>query len=168
MLITNLLRLICISVIVASFFGCTGIAPLLTSEPRFARHSFEFNTDDRKPQIQVLDYEYGSRGPRSRVGKIEPSYRVAVYGSLPVGEYVFVRWRRPDTKDIWVRNVDLKPLLPLDMEDKSVILVFVDSELLIFLADIRIPKPINDPIVGPFNAQSYVTRQLYPTKPNLN
>jgi hypothetical protein len=129
--------------------------------PKVAYQSFTFDTLDRKPFVEVADYEYGTVSTKRRA--LPPPHRnEAITGNMAVGDFLYVRWRRIDNQALYSRRVDLKPLLPASMEDKGLVLVFEDSELLVFLQDMSQYRKPNAPIVGPFIAQIYVTKQIYP------
>jgi hypothetical protein len=134
-------------------------------EPKVAYQKFAFDTRARKPLVEIAEYEYGAVGSKRKT--YPPPYKVeTIIGLMPVGDFLYVRWRRIDNQAIFSRKVDLKPLLPPSMEDKGLVLVFEDSELLLFLEDLSQYRKPNEPIVGPFISQPYFTKQIYPIVSN--
>jgi hypothetical protein len=150
----QVLRRLSLLLVIFTMSGCA-------FEPKWAYQKFAFDTLDRKPLVEVAEYEYGA--VNSKNVSTRPPYRSEnIIGPMIVGDFLYVRWRRIDNQALYSRRVDLKPLLPASMEDKGLVLVFEDSELFIFLQDMTQYRKPNEPIVGPFIAQTYITKQIYP------
>jgi hypothetical protein len=142
--------LICIVV-----YGCA-------FSPKRANHGFGFSTTDRLPEIVVLEYRYGANGRRSHP-ESSGTRGISVIGDMEIPEFIFVRWRRLDTGETFTRTMNLRGLLPAEMDNKYVFLLFSESKVEVFLEDrnqVRLPSA---PIVGPFKWQTYVTTQIFYT-----
>jgi hypothetical protein len=149
----ELIRRLVLGLVIFTVSGCA-------FGPKVAYQKFSFDTLDRKPFVEVAEYEYGEVNSKN-VTTRPPYRRRSITGPMAVGDFLYVRWRRIDNQAIYSRKVDLKPLLPASMEDKGLVLVFEDSELFIFLQDMTQYRKPNEPIVGPFIAQTYITKQIY-------
>ena len=70
-------------------------------------HHFSFDTAADSPDIQVLDYQYGSSKQfgthadkeRIALGEIFPADNI--YGAMSRGEFLYVKWRVKGTKQIF-------------------------------------------------------------------
>ncbi|MDY7574497.1 hypothetical protein [Actimicrobium sp. CCI2.3] len=112
-------------------------------------HSFNFNTGtDAKvyghPEIDVLDYEYGSSHQfATRPAKEEWEMHAAagrdsfgsggLAGMMPRGEYLYVKWRVKATGEVLEDKVDLKRLLPTDMTNFGLHFAIYGSQLYVYL-----------------------------------
>ena len=61
-------------------------------------------------------------------------------------------------------TVDLKALVPSDMNRMQVYFLVRGPQLDVYLFDMKRPRPADAAIVGPFRVQAYLTRQIYPTR----
>jgi hypothetical protein len=135
---------------------------------KFANHAFAFNARDDSPNEEILAYRYGAGkgvGMSSDTGirQFGESPQVeGVSGGYPVGDTLYVKWRSRVTNEVFEDTVDLRPLLPNEMEDKRVYFVVRDAKLTVYLTDLNQRRPADSPIVGQFRTQMYLTRQIYP------
>lgn len=112
-------------------------------------HSFSFNTGaDAKiyghPEIDVLDYEYGSSHQFSTRPSKEDWQILAMNGrdsfgawsttgAMPRGEYLYVKWRIKATGEILEDRVDLTKRLPADMTNYGLHFAIYGSQLYVYL-----------------------------------
>jgi hypothetical protein len=144
-------------------------AAMPSGEPRLVRHSFSFDgwSDKWVDQVDVLEYSYGDqyrmvrdsvRPPRTNVGG-----RASINGPMPVGEFLYVKWRIKATGEVLEERVDLRPLLPKDMTDHKLAFVIDGRQLYVYLGT---PKPKHEddpPILKTTMSRYYVTYEIYPT-----
>jgi hypothetical protein len=142
--------------------------PLGVPKMKFANHSFAFDARRYCTNEEVLAYRYGEgKGVgMSSDSSIRQFGRASdadsVNGYIPIGDTLYVKWRDKVTKAEFEDTVDLRPLLPSNMEDKEVFFVTCGKQLTIYLKDKKQPQSETAPIVGPFKTQPYLTRQIYP------
>jgi hypothetical protein len=142
--------------------------PLGVPKMKYANHAFAFDAIADSPNEEVLAYRYGAGkgvGMSSDTGirQFGTSPQVTgVNGGIPIGDTLYVKWRSRATKQAFEDTVDLRPLLPKDMESKEVYFVVRGAQLSVYLTDLKQRRPDSSPIVGPFRTQMYLTRQIYP------
>lgn len=131
-------------------------------------HAFAFDARIDSPDIEILNYRYGSTGSVGTNGdtSIRQFGRSAQAGSfsgpVPVGDTLYVKWRIRSTGQEFEDTVDLKSRLPRNMVRQEIYFLVKSGLLFVFLTDLTKPRYKEIPIVGPFKTQSYVTRQIYP------
>ena len=106
-------------------------------------HSFSFNTLRESPDVEVLDYQYGSNDHvgtkadpgRVKTGEVFPAWGTA--GAYPRGEFLFVKWRMKQSGEVHEDKVDLTRLLPAHIEHHGIHFVIRGAQLVVYL----IPPP---------------------------
>ncbi len=164
-----------------------GIAALLSlllacaTAPREVWQKFAFSghSDGWHETIDLLAYEYGNgyRMVRDSVGKpdgyvykdgksIPP--QTNINGPMPVGEFLFVRWRVKATGQVYEERVDLRNRLPADMKDHGLTFVIDGTQLYVYVITPR-PKPYYGapPITRTWHSKHDYTYEIFPqlTKP---
>lgn len=160
-LIRRLFHVLCLALLI-------GIASCATG-PRMANHAFSFDgfADKWSNQVDLLEYSYGDQYRMVR-GKVQPQQEritpaTGVSGTIPVGEFLYVKWRIKATSEVREDRVDLRPLLPRDMNDTELAFVIDDRQLYIYLAmkkeprDHTLPQPLKT-----FLSKDLVTYEIYP------
>ena len=133
-------------------------------------HSFSFNAVQDSPDIEVLDYRYGtSRQP----GASNPDHMRAqgkahqgtgVTGPMVRGEFLYVKWKIKSTGAVHEDNVDLRHRLPADLTAKRVYFIVQGTQLHVYLiSDER--RPPGSPAIGPRMYRDFTTVQIYPDLP---
>jgi hypothetical protein len=137
--------------------------------PRMANHAFWFDgfSDKWANQVDLLEYSYGDQYRMVR-DKVKPQQeRVPpaslVSGTIPIGDFLYVKWRIKATGEVCEDRVDLRLLLPRDMNNTELTFVIDNKQLYIYLVtdkprDHREPQPLKT-----FLAKYTVTYELYPT-----
>jgi hypothetical protein len=135
---------------------------------KFANHSFAFDARNDSKNEEILAYRYGAGkgvGMSSDTGIRQfgesPQWE-SVSGGYPVGDTLYVKWRSRVTNEVFEDTVDLRPLLPSEMEDKRIYFVIKGKQLTIYLEDENQRRPADSPIVGPKKYQPNLTRRIYP------
>jgi hypothetical protein len=150
----ELIRRLVLGLVIFTASGCA-------LGPKVAYQKFAFDTLDRKPLVEVAEYEYGTVNSKN-VSTSPPYRRRTIIGPMAVGDFLYVRWRRIDNQALYSRRVDLKPLLPENMNRKGLLLIFDDSELRVYLEDLDKLSPPNAPVGTQDIGSPYVVKQIYP------
>jgi hypothetical protein len=146
-------------------FAMTGCAVT----PKTVPHSFAFTADMDSPSIEVLDYRYGSeklarvRAPEWRVQQGEPTHGNGYFGDMPIGEELYVKWRIKSTKEVLEKTIDLRPLLPVDMQGVTIDFTIDQKDISIFVV-YRKYKDKNAPSIGPRRYYADQVMQIYPVR----
>ena len=145
--------------------ACAGTA----SQPKLVFHSFSFDgwTDKWYPQTELIAYSYGDqyrmvrKAARSPEDSLGPG--AGVSGLMPVGEFLYVKWRTKATGDVHEDRVDLRPLLPADMGRHSLTFVIEGRQLYVYLATPKAKHEKDPPRLKTTMSKYYVTYEIYPT-----
>ena len=141
------------------------------AQPRLVNHAFSFNGklfgDKWSDTVDLLEYSYGDQYRMVR-DKVEPPKErlgpsSGVNGAMPVGDFLYVKWRIKATGEVLDDRVDLRPVLPKDMTRHRVTFVIDGRTLYVYLAT-PTPKHEDDPpILKTTVSRYYVTYEIYPT-----
>ncbi|MBO9648663.1 MAG: hypothetical protein J7605_09135 [Variovorax sp.] len=152
-------------------FALAGCAGMTSAAPKVAFHSFSFNgkayADKWATTVDLLEYSYGDQYRMVR-GKVEPPRerlgpQSRVSGFMPVGEFLYVKWRIKATGEVVDDWVDLRPLLPKDMTKHELIFFIEDRQLYLYLVT-PTPKGVKDPpILKTYLSMFTVTYEIHPT-----
>ncbi len=144
----------------------TACAAQQPTGPTLVNHSFGFDARMDSKDIEVLAYRYGiGNTPQTR----EPFWRDQVVSSqftntngvMPLGDTQFVKWRTRSTGEVFEDLVNLKALLPADMNNQRIYFVVQEKRLFIYRIE-QVPRPQDWPIVGPRKFQYEKAHQIYP------
>lgn len=142
--------------VVALFFAIALVA--CASGPKQVFHSFQFDGRyDGRPnaegkyegwnkEIDLLEYNYGgqSRMLRDKLNNPDfpgihknmtalPSQLSGVSGPMPVGEFLYVKWRIKATGEIFEDRVDLRERLPKNMTNHTLTFVPDGQQLHVYI-----------------------------------
>jgi hypothetical protein len=106
-------------------------------------HSFTFDTirdssDGKHPETEILDYQYGSSGQfgtfaNKEAIKLGMTFKQdRIRGSMPRGEFLYVKWRDISSGQIFEDKVDLRSRLPDDIEHLDFHFVVKGPQLYVF------------------------------------
>lgn len=113
------------------------------NEPEADCAQFGFNATDISPDIEILEYRYGSSGIKGTYtvpGEHVPQSMGVTEGRLK-GDRLFVSWRHKDSDQIYTEDVQLKGHLP--PYDKACEIYFAikrDKLYVFLLTNIIMPK----------------------------
>lgn len=123
------------------------------SGPREVSHSFSFDglSDHWAETVDLLAYAYGDGYHMVREDLSNPSHSGlanksglpagrSINGPMPVGEYLFVKWRVKSTGEVLEQRVDLRDRLPKDMTDHELTFVLEGTKLYVFVVTREAPK----------------------------
>lgn len=125
-------------------------------------HSFSFDTFVDSPGVDILDYRYGQtrnldaagligiRANPERVTAGETFPAQSTGGSMPKGEFLYVKWRLRGSTATYEDTVDLNARLSKDITDHGIHFVVREKKLYVYL----IPPPGVWPALALKNAAS--------------
>ena len=146
-------------------------APGCATVPQMSYHAFTFDGwfDKWAAKIDLLAYDYGDPAndrfglihEKIAEGKQTLSYRSGVNGSMPIGEFLYVKWRIKATGEVLEDKVDLRSRLPVDMFQHKITFVIDDKQLYVYLVT---PKPSmkGAPELKTYLSDSRLTYEIYP------
>jgi len=132
--------------------ACANTSP---GQPKLVWHEFSFDGwYDNKwaEKVDLLAYSYGDqyrmvrdevKPPKERLGQ-----SAGVNGPMPVGEFLYVKWRIKTTGEVLEDRVDLRPLLPKDMTDYVLTFVPDERQLYVYLVTPTARKATWPPLSG--------------------
>jgi hypothetical protein len=147
--------------------GCTG------SGQRQVFHSFNFDGlndgwySGPQSNVQLQEYSYGDqyRMVRDKVKAgdefLPPT--TSVSGPMPIGEFLYVRWRLKDSGEMIEHRVDLRDRLPWDMRNKEVTFVIDGKQLYVYLVTDQGKEYGTPPVLKTWISKQYVTYEIYPS-----
>jgi hypothetical protein len=143
--------------------------------PQQVIHSFSFDGqfDKWSESIDLLAYSYGDQynmvrnsidNPRSPVFKgrsaLPPS--TGVNGPMPVGEFLYVKWRLKSTREVIEDRVDLRKLLPRNMANHGITFVIDGRQLYVYLVTPKFKKDSVPPHLKTYLSDLHVAYEIYP------
>lgn len=138
--------------------------------PKLVVHAFSF---DGKPYgdkwadtVDLLEYSYGDQYRMVR-DKVEPPKErlgpsSGVNGAIPVGDFLYVKWRIKATGEVLDDRVDLRPLLPKDMTRHRLTFVIDGRQLYVYLVTPTPKRVKTPPILKTTESWFRVTYEIYP------
>lgn len=151
-----------------------------SQQPRVVWHGFESNATADMPEVDVLEYQYGSSEAQFTADSVERSQflygddptkgfsRVHRFGDTPVGDFLFVKWRDKATQKIYKENVDFRKRLSDDLYGQTIYFIIDNNKLYVYLipdSDIdgkRNHRPTDQPPNGPAGWDYLDVKTIYP------
>lgn len=106
---------------------------------REALHGFSFDgwLDQWASGVDLLAYSYGDRYHMVR-RSVPPDREslgmsAGVYGVMPVGDFIYVKWRDKASRKVYEVNVSLIGKLPVDMSGHTLTFVIIKNQLHVYL-----------------------------------
>lgn len=138
-----------------------------SSSQKLVTHTFAFDSwvDKWKNQIDVLAYSYGDQYQMvSR--KVEKNDQTlsgtSINAAMPVGEFLYVKWRIKSTGEELEDKVDLRNRLPANMFEHKVTFVIDGKQLYVYLVTPTAKKTDSPPILKTSDSRFLVTYEIYP------
>lgn len=122
-------------------FALAGCATGQSGE--LVNHSFNFDgwNDGWQATSELLEYAYGDQYTEVQ-GKAKDGHSAGVTsgvsGSMPVGEFLFVKWKLKATGEVFEQRVDLKDRLPKDMSGHELTFLMDGRQLYVYVVT---PQP---------------------------
>ena len=144
----------------------TACAAQQPTSPKLADHTFEFDARVDSRDSEVLAFKYGEGGTPQRQSpfwknQTDARQATGTGGVMPVGDTLYVKWRTKSTNEVFEDLVNLKPLLPADMNRQRIYFVVQGKQLFVYRIE-PTPRPQDWPIVGPRKFQYEKAHQIYP------
>lgn len=139
------------------------------STPRLVPHAFNFEgwNDGWAKQADLLEYAYGDAYAPVRDKSRDGSgigYSWGVNGPMPVGDFLYVKWRLKGTGEVLEDKVDLRHRLPRDMTDHELTFVIEGRQLYVYVVT---PKrrmaQEKAPLLRTWRSKFAVAYEIYPT-----
>ncbi|MFZ2308042.1 MAG: hypothetical protein WAW73_06750 [Rhodoferax sp.] len=139
--------------------------------------SFDGQYDGWAKTIDLLEYSYGdkyfatrnslaSRNDSLYKGESSLGARKGVNGPMPVGDFMYVKWRIKVTGEILEDRVDLRDRLPRDMKDHGLTFVIDGKQLYLYVLTPQVKKSKGElPILRTWLSKYNVGYEIYPTSP---
>jgi hypothetical protein len=109
-------------------------------ERRFAFHGVDYYQAVDMPQVDILDCLYGDGlGAHTRQevesGKARRGENCGTAGNMPIGDFLYVKWRDKATGQVYEDKVDLRKRLPSpkEMHDTTVYFLIDENQLYVYL-----------------------------------
>lgn len=146
------------------------------SGPKLVSHAFSFNglNDKWAESVDLLAYAYGDgyhkvrddlSDPRASLFVGKPSLPGnSVNGPMPLGEFLYAKWRLKTSGEVREQRVDLRGRLPQDMTDHELTFVIDGRQLYVYVVTPVPQKPWGkEPTHRTSKSAFRVTREIYPT-----
>jgi hypothetical protein len=146
---------------------------LTVSSAEVSFHGFGFDTVTSDPHdsqnVEVLAYQYGQSGATGTVrpSRYDDPKKIQVYGGtsaynyLETGDSLYVKWRLKNNHSmVYEKTIDLKGLLPANMEDQIIYFVIQNENIKVFLITNQERLP-DEEIVGPRKFRTHRVEQKY-------
>lgn len=137
--------------------------------------SFDGQYDGWAKTIDLLEYSYGDKYFATRnsltnrddslyKGESSLGARKGVNGPMPVGDFMYVKWRIKATGEVLEDRVDLRDRLPREMKDHGLTFVIDGRQLYLYIVTPEPKRPFDSPpILKTARSRTYVTYEIYPT-----
>ena len=152
-----------------------GLMALLTacaSGPKLVTHAFSFNgfNDKWAQSVDLLAYSYGDQyrmvQDQAPEGKTVGA-QSGVNGTIPLGDFLYVKWRVKATGEVLEQRVDLRDRLPRDMTDHELTFVIDGRQLYVYVVTPTVQTPWGKtPTHRTWKSAFRVTREIFPTLEN--
>lgn len=144
-------------------------------QPRWAFHGLSYNQAVDMPQVDILDCLYGNAlGAHTQREVDEGLARRGecgnIFGTGPIGDFLYVKWRDKATGQVYEDRVDLKSRLPSakEMHGQTIYFLIDDNQLYVYLIPDRDwdtkrnHLPPGKPTNGPDGYDFLEVKTLYP------
>jgi hypothetical protein len=153
-----------VGVLLAILTGCA-------TNPNVVDHAFGFDMTNDGQDAELLDYRYGSsklpvHAPESAVLEGKTIYSANVNGPMLRGDFLYVKWRNKNTKEVYEDTVDLRQRLPANIADHRIHFIIRGSQLYVYLIPPKEKKrPPGTPPNGPRMYDDLNVITIYPDQP---
>lgn len=145
--------------------------------PRLVSHEFTFDGiyDKWVDVVDLLEYSYGDQyfavrdSLTQRNDSLYKGYsslgpRKGVNGPMPVGEFMYVKWRIKATGEVLEDRVDLRGRLPGDMRDHGLTFVIDGRQVYLYVLTPQSKTAKNDaPVLRTWLSKYNIGYEIYPT-----
>jgi hypothetical protein len=139
--------------------------------PKMVVHAFNFDgwNDGWQPTAELLEYAYGDQYAKVQ-GKAKDGYSAGVTagvnGPMPVGEFLYVKWRLKATGEVFEERVDLRERLPRDMTNHELTFVIDGRQLHVYVVTPeRKGAYAEAPLLKTWRSKFAKAYEIFPTQP---
>lgn len=139
------------------------------SGPKLVTHAFSFDgfNDKWARTVDLLAYSYGDQYRMVQRQATEGDTLGAqhgVNGTIPLGDFLYVKWRIKASGDVLEQRVDLRNRLPRDMTDHELTFVIDGRQLYVFVVTPRRKKSFDEPpILKTWRSEFAHAYEIFPT-----
>jgi hypothetical protein len=150
--------------------GSLALLVACTSTGGIVDHTFAFNAGVDSPDVEVMDYRYGSsRHPGARNEHLQrdqgkSAQGTSVTGPMPRGDDLYVKWKIKHTGVVYEDTVDLRHRLPSDITGQRVYFLIRGSQLHVYLVSKERRAP-GTPAIGSRLWSHLKAIEIYPDRP---
>ncbi|MCW5655727.1 hypothetical protein [Hydrogenophaga sp.] len=117
--------------------------------------------------MQLQEYSYGDQYHMVRAKvKADKAFlppATHISAPMPVGEFLYVRWRLKDTGEMIEHRVDLRGRLPKNMSLQTLTFVIEGKNLYVYLVTDKPKKYWGEPpILKTYRSEPNITYEIYP------
>jgi hypothetical protein len=146
---------------------CSVLLAACANTPAVVDHAFSFDVIVDSPGYEVISYRYGegrfhTTSSDSAIRQFGRSHQATgINGPMPLGDSLYVKWRKNSTGQTYEKTIDLKSRLPTHMTNQRIHFVVSEGEIYVYLID-PLPRPPDWPSAGPKKFQYEKVRQIHP------
>ena len=129
-------------------------------------HSFQFDLDIHSPNMEVLDYQYGSSRQFCTYKEFEgPILKRSIAGGIARGEFLYVKWRDKQSGQVFEDRVDFSGRLPAKLTGYIVTFFVKGPQLYVYLLSPHKDRRPSSWPEGPMKLfRSLKQYEIYPSK----
>ena len=137
--------------------------------PKLVSHSFNYDgfNDKWADKVDLLAYSYGDEYHKLEDKAAAGSTLGAqgnVNGPIPVGEFLYVRWRVKATGEVLEQRVDLRDRLPRDMTEHGLTFLMDGKQLYVYVTTPAAQQPWGKTATHrTWHSKYNVTYEIFPT-----
>ena len=130
------------------------------------RHSFRFDLDIHSPNMEVLDYQYGSSRQFCTYKEFEGGMtKRSISGVMARGEFLYVKWRDQQNGQVFEDRVELSGRLPTKITGYTVTFYVKGRQLYVYLLSPRKDRRPSSWPEGPLKLFRHLKQyEIYPSK----
>ena len=153
----------CCSII---FYAVFMIAGCVSWKYDMCRHSFRFDLDIHSPDMEVLDYQYGSSRQFCTYKEFEGAItKRSISGVMARGEFLYVKWRDKQSGQVFEDRVDFSGRLPAKLTGYTVTFFVKGPQLYVYLLSPHKDRRPSSWPEGPMKLfRSLKQYEIYPSK----
>lgn len=132
-------------------------------------HAFSFDGkfDKWGDKVDLLEYQYGDRYAMThRTARADArglGDGVSINGPMPVGDFLYVKWRSKATGEIFEDRVNLRGRLASNMYQHRITFVIDGRQLFVYLVTPTTKHESEPPLLKTTESRYHVTYEIYPT-----
>lgn len=140
------------------------------SGPKLVSHSFNFDgfNDKWADKVDLLEYSYGDqyqKVQRKAAAGETLGAQAIVNGSIPVGEFLYVKWRLKGSGEVLEQKVDLRDRLPRDMTDHGLTFLIDGRQMFVYVTTPAAQNPWGKTATHrTWHSKYNVTYEIFPTR----